>query len=153
MIKALKEFRVYILHSHTIAYVPSSAIKEILTQSELEGRRAKWIDILLEYDLEIKPTKMIKGQGLEKMMVESNCDVLGINFMLEYSDNKVQNKQNQVCLDFQASLWYKGIIYVLQNLQAPPELNKEHARAIKLKFVKFWILNDYYIGKTLEESC
>ena len=67
-IKALKEFRVYILHSHTTSYVPSSAIKEILTQSELEGRRAKWISILLEYDLEIKPTKLIKGQGLAKMM-------------------------------------------------------------------------------------
>ena len=30
LIKALKEFKSYILHSHTIAYVPSSAIKEIL---------------------------------------------------------------------------------------------------------------------------
>ena len=81
LIKALKEFRVYILHSHTIAYVPSSAIKEILTQSKPEGRIAKWIAIFLEYDLEIKPTKMIKGQSLAKMMAESNSDVLGINFL------------------------------------------------------------------------
>ena len=27
LVKALKEFRVYILHSHTIVYVPSAAIK------------------------------------------------------------------------------------------------------------------------------
>lgn len=89
MRKSLKEFRVYILHSHTIAYVPSSHIKEILTQSEPKGRRDKWISILLEYDLQIKPTNMVKGQGLEKMMAEPNYDVLGIHFFVEYSNNVV----------------------------------------------------------------
>ena len=60
MVRALKEFIVYILHSHVIAHVPSTAIKEVLTQLDPTGRRAKWIAILLEYDLEIKPTKLIK---------------------------------------------------------------------------------------------
>jgi hypothetical protein len=31
LVKALKKFRVYILHYHTIAYVPNSSVKEILT--------------------------------------------------------------------------------------------------------------------------
>ena len=30
-VKALKEFRVYILHSHSIVFVPFAAIKDILT--------------------------------------------------------------------------------------------------------------------------
>ena len=68
MVRALKEFRVYILHSHIIAHVPSTSIEEVLTQSEPDGRRAKWRTILLEYDLEIKPTKLIKGKGLDKLM-------------------------------------------------------------------------------------
>jgi hypothetical protein len=42
---------------------------------------------MLEYNLEIKPTKMIKGQGLEKLMAQSNCDVLGINFIANLSKN------------------------------------------------------------------
>ena len=41
LIKELKEFRVYILHSHVVDYVPSVAIKEILTRSDLDRRRAK----------------------------------------------------------------------------------------------------------------
>ena len=41
MIKALKDFRVYILHSHTIAYVPSIVVNDILTQPYPEGKRAK----------------------------------------------------------------------------------------------------------------
>ena len=33
LVKYLKEFSAYILHSHTIVYVPYVAIKEILTQA------------------------------------------------------------------------------------------------------------------------
>ena len=79
-IKALKEFRVYILHSHSIVFVPFVAIKDILTQAEPDGRRAKWIATLLEYDLEIKPTKLVKGKGLAKLMAQSNYELLGVNF-------------------------------------------------------------------------
>ena len=61
LVQALKEFRVYILHYHIIAHVPMSAVKDILTQLDPEGRRGKWIVVLLEYDLDIKPKKLIKG--------------------------------------------------------------------------------------------
>lgn len=30
-VKALKDFQVFILHSHVVAYVPSATIKNILT--------------------------------------------------------------------------------------------------------------------------
>ena len=60
LVKALKDFRIYLLHSHIITYVPSSVVKSILTEPNLEGKRAKWVAVLLEYDVEIKPTKLIK---------------------------------------------------------------------------------------------
>ena len=60
LVRALKEFRVYILHSHVISHVPSTTIKEMLIQLDLDGRKEKWIEVLLEYDLEINPTKLIK---------------------------------------------------------------------------------------------
>ena len=68
LVKALKYFKVYILHSHIIAHVPTSAIKGILTQPDPEGRRVKWIATLLEYDIEISPTTLIKGKGLTNML-------------------------------------------------------------------------------------
>lgn len=128
LIKALKEFRVYILHSHVIAYVPSTAIKDILTRSYLDGRKEKWIVVLLEYDLEIKPTKIIKGQGLAKLMTQSNCEALdinmiGIGFEID-SSSTVIFSHPEVCPNFLAFVWYKDIIYVLQNLQAPEGLSK-----------------------------
>ena len=76
LVKALKYFKIYLLHSHIIAYVPCSVVKSILTQPDPEGKRAKWVTVLLEYDIEIKPTKLIKGQGLARMMTDSHCDSL-----------------------------------------------------------------------------
>ena len=73
MVQAIKDFRVYILYSHIIAYVPNSVVKDILTQNGPEGKRGKWIVTILEYDTEINPTKLIKGQSLAKLMAESNC--------------------------------------------------------------------------------
>ena len=58
----------YIFHSHIISHVPTSAVKDILTQPDPEGRRGKWIAFILEYDLDVNPTKMIEGQGLAKLM-------------------------------------------------------------------------------------
>jgi len=62
-----------------IAYVPNAVVKDILTQDGIEGKRRKWIATILEYDIEIKPTKLIKGQELAKLMAEANCQALDIN--------------------------------------------------------------------------
>jgi hypothetical protein len=72
LVKDLKYFRVYVLHSKVIAYVPSTSLKEILIQVDIDKRRSKWISKILEFDLEIKPTKLVKGQGLARLLPESN---------------------------------------------------------------------------------
>jgi len=41
LVKAIKDFQIYILYSHVIAYVPNAIVKDILTQEGLEGRRGK----------------------------------------------------------------------------------------------------------------
>ena len=80
-VKDLKYFRIYLLHSHIIAFVPCNVVQRILTQPDLEGKRAKWVALLLECDIEIKPTKLVKGHGLAKMMTDSHCDSLQLNFL------------------------------------------------------------------------
>jgi hypothetical protein len=40
------------------------------------------------------------------------------------------------------SFWYANIIYVLENLQSPPGMSKTKARFLKLKAVKFCILDN-----------
>lgn len=146
-VKALKEFRVYIMHSHSIVFVPSAAIKDILTQVEPDGRRAKWISTLLEYDIEIKSTKLVKGQGLAKLMAQSNHEALGINSFESCIDTSAQQEEGQVHPYFLASPWYKDIVHILLNLQAPSKLSKTQARSVKLKAAKFCIINKFLYWK------
>jgi hypothetical protein len=122
LVKAQKEFITYILQSHMVAYVLSNSVKDIPTQPDPEGRRGKWIAIMLEYDLEINPTKLIKGQGLAKWMAQSNCDDLGINFIVDLIENPKEETTVQVSEKIIDSPWYRDIIYVLKNLQAPPRV-------------------------------
>eukprot|EP00253_Pinus_taeda_P012050 PITA_12050 len=106
-----------------------------------EGRRGKWIAALLEYDLEIKLTKLIKGQGLAKLMAESNLHVLDINLIAAMSEENEENLPIQVSDMFLLSSWYSNIIYVLKNLSSPPGMAKNKIRALKLKAAKFCIMN------------
>jgi hypothetical protein len=83
MVKALKAFRTYVLHSKIIAYVPTSSVKDILVQPDSDGKRGRWLAKIQEFDLEVKPTKLIKGQGLAKLLAESNFRALDINCLQE----------------------------------------------------------------------
>ena len=86
LVKVLKSFRVYVLHSKVIAYVPSASVKDILVKPDIDRKRSKWIAKILEFDLEIRPTRLIKGQGLAKLLAEANCQALGVNYMNECSE-------------------------------------------------------------------
>ena len=60
---------------------PASLKCCILTQPDSEGKRGKWIAKIMEYDVEIKPTKLVKGQGLENLLADSNCEALGLHLI------------------------------------------------------------------------
>lgn len=129
------------MHSHILAYVPNTVVKDVLVQTDPEGRRGNWIAALLEYDVEIKPTKLVKGQGLAKLMTESNLHALDINLIAAMSDENEGGLSIQVSEIFSLSPWYSDIIYVLQNLSPPPCMTRNQARTLKLKATKFCILN------------
>lgn len=99
LVKDCKSFRVYILHFRVIAYVPNVTIKDILIQLDSEGRRGMWIVKILEYDMEIKPNKLIKRQGLAHLLLEENSKVLDLH-SISYIDNHVDEHDSQVHPDY-----------------------------------------------------
>ena len=82
-IKSLKHFKTYVGNSKIICYIPHAAVKDILSQKYCLGIRGKWVSKIQEYDLEIRPTKLIKGQGLEKTLAQGNEEALGTVFQNE----------------------------------------------------------------------
>jgi ribonuclease HI len=138
LVKALKAFRVYVLHSKIVAYVPSTSVKDILIQSDIDGKRSKWIAKILEFDLEIKPTKLIKGQGLAKLMAESNYEALEINLINEQAESS--NRESLSTVPLSACSWYKDILWFLQELRPPDGMEKSKARALKLKAIRYCLI-------------
>lgn len=92
--------------------------------------------------MEIKRTNLIKGQGLAKLMDESNLHALDINLIAAMSEGNEKNPLVQVSKIFVLSPWYSYIVYVLQNLSPPPRMAKNKSRTLKLKDAKFLIMNN-----------
>jgi hypothetical protein len=147
MVKSLKAFRTYVLHSKIIAYMPSSFVKDILVQPDNNGRRGRWLAKIQKFNLEIKPTKIIKGQGLAKLLAESNLKVLGINQLqeserfIEIDELDVIAPTTEIQEKFSSSVWYHDIVSYLLNLQCPSELTPYKNRTLKLHAIKYCIID------------
>ena len=83
---------------------------------------------------------------MEKVLVEENCEVLGINFIsINAEDEQLEifverHSHDQLVLEtFSSCEWYNSIIQFFQTLAAPPEMNPTQVRALKLKAIKFCI--------------
>lgn len=110
LVKALKAFRMYVLQSEIAAFVQTTAVKDILVQGDGEGKRGRWIAKIQEFELEIKPTKLIKGQGLVKVLSESNCQDLGINLITEEGRPKdhqsgITTSEQQIYAKYEGYHW------------------------------------------------
>lgn len=71
MVRAPKNFKFFVLHSHWVIYVPDPSLKSILTQQEVGfNNREVWIEKFQEYDIEIKLMKLVRGNVLYKALPE-----------------------------------------------------------------------------------
>ncbi|KAH9305664.1 hypothetical protein KI387_010068, partial [Taxus chinensis] len=61
VVKAVKKFHFYFLNPHTVVMLPRSTIKSILTQQDPKVRRGNWIAKIQEYDLDIWPSNLVRG--------------------------------------------------------------------------------------------
>jgi hypothetical protein len=121
-----------------VGYIPHPVVKDILGQQDCLGVRGKWVSKIQEYDLEIKPTKLIKGQGLAQMLTEGNEQAL---------DLVCQNSQARPALSpelqrLEQHEWYADIIFFLSNLTCPSHLIGHKRRALRLKAAKYCIIQD-----------
>jgi transposase InsO family protein len=127
-VKSLKHFRKYVSYNKIKAYAPYPTVKDVLSQQNCMGTRGKWVSKIQEYDLEIKPTKIIKGQGLAQMLTESNQEAIQMG----------ESEQiNKVVSELEHDEWYSDVIYYLKNLSCPDHLVDYKRRALRLKAMKY----------------
>ena len=61
----------FLIKSHTKVIVPHPLVRSFLIQKDLGAKRENWVTTLQEYDLEIKPVKIVQGQGLCNLLNET----------------------------------------------------------------------------------
>lgn len=62
----------YVLQSGITTFIPTTAVNDILVQGDSKRKMGRWIAKIQEYELDINPTKLIKVQGLAKVLSQSN---------------------------------------------------------------------------------
>ena len=91
--------------------------------------------------------KLVKGQGLAKLMAQSNLRALDIDLIMTISKEEDEGLLVPISDIFLQSPWYSYIVYVLQHLSPPPGMSKSKGRSLKLKSAKYCILNSALFWK------
>jgi hypothetical protein len=136
--KTVKHFRYYILKNHTKEIVPHPIVRCLFTQQDMGERRGNWMVVVQEFDLNIKPTKLVKGQGFFLMEAEAQDQV--------NEDPKWENDLELWCGEDSyvspgQESWYEKWTYFLYHGTFLENLNPKERRALKLKSTQYLLIN------------
>ena len=136
---SIKHFRPFLLKSHTELVVPFSAVINLLMQREVGEKKANWVTTLQEYDIEIKPAKIVKGQCFRIMLA-------GASNLLALQDPPDDIQICEVSLNNTESK-YADIIFYFKNGYATTHLNYKRKMALILKAKQYELINDVFFRK------
>ena len=143
--KAVKQFRPYILKNRTKVIIPHPAVRSLFVQKELGERRGNWVIALQEYDLEFKPSSIVKGKGLCKLMTENR------NNEEHAWENETELHLMDVCPLFIApDSWYRDLVHYLQTGSLPEHWNSKKRRALRLKSASYQIIEGILFKKNYD---
>ena len=94
--------------------------------------------VVQEFDLDIKPAKLVKGQGLCKLAVESQDQI--------NEDPGWENELELWCgeasyISPRLESWYKNLTYLLHHGACPENLNPRERRSLRLKSAQYRLIN------------
>ena len=108
-------------------------------QKYLGEKRAPWMTTLQEYDLEIKPSTIVKGQGLCKLAIE--VAHLPYNNSEAIIDEVLLTREIYFYPPPQDS-WYTDIRTLLEIGTAPDYLEPRKRRALRLKYAPYLLIDN-----------
>ncbi|KAH9313847.1 hypothetical protein KI387_022474, partial [Taxus chinensis] len=69
VIRSLKKFKHLVSNNKVQLLVSHVGVKDFLLNKDLNEKRAGWITHVMEYDIDIKFTKLVRGKGLREQLV------------------------------------------------------------------------------------
>jgi hypothetical protein len=111
LIKAVENFRHYILGNNTLVKVPLPAVKFFLSQTYLSGKLAHWLAKIQEHDLNIVNSTTIKGCDLALHLAQHAEN--GEEVDEEDSSLSTLFYIDDQTLPVSKHPWYKNLVYYL----------------------------------------
>jgi hypothetical protein len=119
----------------------------LLILKELGDKQAKWMTTLQEYNLEIKPTKIVRGQGLCKLA--ANLEGAQVSSQEGWENELEVSNEVQYVLAPTFS-WYNDIKYYLNHCIAPQYLEPNKKKALRLKSIKYHLIDGVLFKKNYD---
>ena len=137
------------------AIVLDPTVKTLLMKNELGERRGKWMSILQEFNLKIQSMRLVRGQGLSKMILD-NQDGHEKEFKFDSETNeddqsKMVISQVDIGQGVVTDVWYQVIVYYLLQDQCPSWMNISQHRGLKMKCESYMLHDRKFYKRNYEE--
>ena len=104
MVRVLKKFRHLLSHNRVHLLVPHASMKDILLDKDINEKRAGWITKVMEYDVDIKITKLVRGKGLYEELLSSFDTTEEVTLIIENEQPAEGGNQNNRIKDMSTFL-------------------------------------------------
>ena len=118
-----------------------------MVQKDLGEKRTHWVTTLQEYDLEIKPLKIVRGQGLCKLAAwsadssESDLHFFSKPSLFEREFFPISTAPDS---------WYDDIKFFLLHGNAPEHLDPCNKRDLRLISAPYQLIDNILFRKNFE---
>ena len=127
--------------------MPTSLLVTTLNQTKLHSKWSKWIMRMQEYDLDIKPTKTIRGTRLDEFLNQSHALVIAESPQV---DDLIAFKELVNEIELASQPWYRPIIYFLINGVCPPDMDTKAKRTLHLQIVRYVLQGQILYQRNLD---
>jgi hypothetical protein len=101
-------------------------------------RRGNWMAVVQEFDLYVRPAKLVKGQGLCKLAAEAQDR---INEDPEWENELALWCSEYLCILPRKESWHGKLIYSLHHGTFLENLRPKERRALRLKSIQYRLIN------------
>lgn len=105
------------MHNKVILRVTHPSVKEFLLSKDLNENRASWITRIMEYDVDIQITKLVRGKGLCEQITDKDISELEEQANIVLLIGAVGNNDK-------TTSWLQDKIHFLKTSQCPTTLDQ-----------------------------
>ena len=133
VVRALKKFRHLLSHNKVHLLVPHASVKDFLSNKDINEKRVGWITKIMEYDVEIKITKLVRGKGFYEELLSSFDIEKEVTRLIENEQPTEDGNQNNWIQDISISLIGGGY---------PNGLDRTKRRKFKLQSIPYALVDE-----------